>query len=360
MIKNHKGKALLSSVVILLPILYGLFMWDQLPANMVSHWGGDGVADGTASKGFVVFALPLILLGVHWLCLLLSGLDRKSAQMNPKLITLIYGIMPVFSLLINGSIYSIALEKEWDLFQILTVVLGVMFMVMGNYMPKTTRNRTMGIKLQWTLGNDENWNKTHRLAGRIWFLGGIVVIVLAIASAKIAMMALLAMILILVAVPVAYSYALYKQHQKAGIAYEAIGDTKSEKMTQRIGAIAVPLILAAVGILMVVGDVSVSFTDTECTIAATFAQTVTVRYDSVDTLEYRESFDIGAREMGFGSPRLSVGTFKNEEFGRYTLYAYTQGEGAVILKQDGNVLVFVGKTAEETKAIYNTLLEKMQ
>ena len=63
--------------------------------------------------------------------------------------------------------------------------------------------------------------------------------------------------------------------------------------------------------------------------------------------------------MGFGSPRLSTGTFTNDEFGRYTIYAYTRGEGAVVLKRGDKVLVIVGKTAEETKAIYDTLAAKV-
>ena len=78
------------------------------------------------------------------------------------------------------------------------------------------------------------------------------------------------------------------------------------------------------------------------------------------SVEYRESFEAGSRETGFGSPRLSTGTFKNEEFGRYTLYAYTNGEGAVVLKKGEKTLVIVGKNAEETKMIYETLKEKVQ
>ena len=64
--------------------------------------------------------------------------------------------------------------------------------------------------------------------------------------------------------------------------------------------------------------------------------------------------------MGFGSVRLSTGTFQNDEFGRYTLYAYTGGEGAVVLKRDGKILVIVGKTAEDTQAIYDTLSAKIK
>ena len=81
MIKNHKKKAIISSVIILLPMLLGIVFWNQLPESMVSHWGGDGVADGTAPKTFIVFGMPLLLLAIHWLCLGLTCLDKKSAQL---------------------------------------------------------------------------------------------------------------------------------------------------------------------------------------------------------------------------------------------------------------------------------------
>jgi hypothetical protein len=76
-------------------------------------------------------------------------------------------------------------------------------------------------------------------------------------------------------------------------------------------------------------------------------------------VEFREEFAVGSRYMGFGSPTISTGVFQNDEFGQYTLYAYTNGEGCVILRQDDNVLVIVGKTLAETKDIYDSLAVKI-
>jgi hypothetical protein len=69
---------------------------------------------------------------------------------------------------------------------------------------------------------------------------------------------------------------------------------------------------------------------------------------------------MGSREWGFGSPRLSTGVFQNKEFGRYTLYAYTNGEGCIVLQKGDEVLVIVGKNLEETKAIYDDLMAKVK
>lgn len=360
MIKNHKWKAIISSVVILLPMLFGLIVWNQLPANMISHWGGDGVADGTAPKAFMVFGMPLILLAFQWLMLLLESVLQKDRPQNHKIVSIMYGIVPATSLVVHIFIYSVALEKNWDLFALIPVLIGVLFMYIGNYLPKTTRNRTMGIKLRWTMGNDENWQKTHRLGGKLWFWGGLLMLGSALLPIKYTIAAMIAMIVMGVAVPTIYSYSIYKKHKAEGIEYEPVFNKKSDKVAFWITAIVVPLILAGVAVLMFTGNIEVTYGETDFQIVASYADDLTVSYEEVETIEYRESFDIGAREIGFGSPRLSTGTFKNEEFGRYTIYAYTQGEGAVVLKNGGDVLVIVGKTAEDTKAIYDTLTEKIE
>lgn len=359
MIKNHKWKAIISSVVILLPALFGLAVWNQLPDSMVSHWGSDGVADGTAPKAFMVFGLPLIMLALQWLMLLVSAFWDKRPQ-NDKIAKISYGIIPVASLAVNFSIYSVALDKEWNLFVLIPVFIGAMFVFIGNYLPKTTRNRTMGIKLRWTMGNDENWNKTHRLGGKIWFWGGLVIIATALLPFKVTIAAMIAMILVSTIVPTVYSYSIYKKHKAEGIEYEPVFNQKGNKVTKWVSMVIVPVTLIAVAVLMFTGNIEVTYTETDFKITASYMDDLTVRYEDVDSVEYREDFSVGHREMGFGSPRLSMGTFQNEEFGRYTIYAYTQGEGAVVLKQGEKVLVIVGRNAEETKLIYDTLSARIK
>ena len=359
MIKNHKWKAVISSLVIVLPMLFGLIMWNRLPDNMVSHWGADGVADGSASKGFMVFGVPVIMLAIHWLMLLLESVFQKHKQQNNKLVALCYGIIPAFSLVIHAFIYSVALEKDWNLTSMIPILIGVLFMLIGNYLPKTTRNRTMGIKLRWTMGNDENWNKTHRLGGQLWFWDGLVIMASALLPVKITIAVMIAMIAVSVIVPTAYSYSIYKKHRAEGIEYEPVFNQKSDKAAFWISAVMVPLILVGVAVLMFTGDIEITYKETEFQIVASYMDDLTVRYEEVESVEYRETFDAGVREMGYGSARLSMGTFKNDEFGRYTIYAYTKGEGAVVLKKGDHILVIVGKTAEDTRAIYETLAEKI-
>ena len=131
-----------------------------------------------------MFGFPLLLLAINWLMLFLSLVIDKKNDQNEKMVRICYSIMPALSLVVHTAIYSVALGKEWDFVAIIPVLLGVMLLAIGNYMPKTTRNRTMGIKLHWTMGNDENWNKTHRLGGKILFWGGLAVIASAVLPIK--------------------------------------------------------------------------------------------------------------------------------------------------------------------------------
>ena len=360
MIKKYKWQLLISSVVILLPILFGVIFWNRLPVSMTSHWGADGVADGTASKTFVVFGLPLILLALNWLLLFLSLVVDKKNNQNEKMIRICYSIIPALSLVVHTAIYSVALGKEWDFIAIIPVFLGAMFLLIGNYMPKTTRNRTMGIKLHWTMGNDENWQKTHRLGGKIYFWSGLAVMASAILPVKLMIAVMIAIIAVSVIVPTVYSYSIYKKHKAEGVEYEPVFNTKTDKAAIRISAVMVPLILVGVAVLMFTGNIELTYHETDFQIVASYADDLTVKYDEIDSIEYRDRFDAGSRYMGFGSVRLSTGTFQNDEFGRYTLYAYTGGEGAVVLKRDGKILVIVGKTAEDTQAIYDTLSAKIK
>ncbi|MBQ1580401.1 MAG: SdpI family protein, partial [Firmicutes bacterium] len=93
---------------------------------------------------------------------------------------------------------------------IVPVLVGILFVVIGNYLPKTKQSYTMGIKLPWTLASEENWNRTHRLAGFLWVIGGILLILLTLLRLWNTWTFLLVIIPMSV-VPMIYSYLLYRK-----------------------------------------------------------------------------------------------------------------------------------------------------
>lgn len=171
--KQRKTLILLTSILVLAPVLIGILFWPQLPERMAVHFGEGNRADGWSSKPFAVFGIPAFLLGIHLLCMVLVQNDPRKKNISRRLLELVCWFVPVISWMCCLSIYGAALGMEVDVGLIANLVIGILFLLVGNYLPKSRQNYTAGIRIPWTLHSEENWNRTHRLAGKLWFLAGI-------------------------------------------------------------------------------------------------------------------------------------------------------------------------------------------
>lgn len=214
MLGENRSKIILSSIVILLPVLFGLLLWNELPDTMATHWGADGNADGFSAKALAVFGLPVMLLLIHLVCLLFTVMDQRKRNQNKKVLRIIFWIIPVISLFANGIVYAAAFGKTFDVILLIPVMLGVMLILIGNYMPKIKQNRTIGIRISWTLNNEENWNKTHRLGGKVWVIGGLAMLFSVFLPLNAVVPTEVCVIITVTVIPIVYSYRIYKNHQK--------------------------------------------------------------------------------------------------------------------------------------------------
>lgn len=210
MIKQRKTTLILTSIFILVPIVIGIVLWNQLPDTMATHWGVDNEANGFSSKTFTVFGMPAVLLAIHWICILATKLDKKSQNINPKIFSLVLWICPALSLLMSTIVYLTAMGKEIKVGFIVILFMGLLFIIIGNYLPKCKQSYTMGIKLPWTLKDEENWNKTHRFAGPLWVIGGVGILATAIFESFILFFSI---VVLMVIVPTVYSYLQYKKNK---------------------------------------------------------------------------------------------------------------------------------------------------
>ncbi|MGM9951746.1 MAG: SdpI family protein [Lysinibacillus sp.] len=361
MIENNKWKLIVSSVVVLLPILAGLFLWNELPEQMTTHWGADGNADGWSSRTFAVVGLPLILLAVHWVCIFLTAKDPKNKDQNRKVFGMVLWICPVVSIFASGITYAAAFGKEFNMDIIVLLLIGLMFVVIGNYLPKCKQNYTIGIRVKWTLANEENWNATHRVGGKVWVIGGLLLMVCVFLPKAMIPWVLMIVLPILAVVPIVYSYVYYKKQVAAGTAPEkaTVPISKWSKLISAVVLTGVTIMTAVLLVVLFTGNIEVQYGDTYFTLEASYWDDLTVEYAAIDSIEYRESCEAGSRVNGFGSPRLSMGAFQNDEFGNYTRYSYTKCESCVVLTVDGKILVVSGADAESTKAIYENLLTRL-
>ena len=216
MIKVNKKKLIITSIVILVPIIAGMILWNDLPNKIPTHWNAAGEVDGWSSKAFAVFGLPGFLFAVHWVCVLASSADPKKQNIEGKVLNIVLWICPVISVLGAVLMYGTALGMEFRVEKIIPSLVGVVFIVIGNYLPKCKQSYTMGIKLPWTLNDEENWNRTHRLGGKLWVVCGLVVILSMFLPNKFMVAIFLSVVAVAVFVPTVYSYLLFREKEKRG------------------------------------------------------------------------------------------------------------------------------------------------
>lgn len=208
MIKKNLKVLIITSLVILLPILAGVILWNQLPEQIPTHWNSVGEIDGWSSKPFAVFGLPLIMLTAQWLCVLGTGADPKKGNHSDKIVHLVLWIIPVINILLSVITYAVALGKEVRVEVIMPVFIGLVLAIVGNYLPKCKQNYTIGIKIPWTLNSEENWNKTHRFAGWLWTICGLVIMLTGFLGG---FEFFLGIVLVMVFAPFIYSYLLHRK-----------------------------------------------------------------------------------------------------------------------------------------------------
>lgn len=206
---TFKRSAWICLALCLLAFGFAARMYPQLPEAVPTHWGATGKVNGYMDKPWGVFLMPLVTLVVWLLMLTLPRIAPKGYRLDSFL-----GAYGAILLAIVGTMFALtvlvllqAAGMHFDLPHLSTMAVGVLLIVLGNYMGKLRKNFFIGVRTPWTLANDEVWVRTHHLAGWLFVLagavcvispafgGGVLVFVIAVASAAL--------------IPAGYSYFLY-------------------------------------------------------------------------------------------------------------------------------------------------------
>ena len=201
-------KVILTSVITLSPMIIGMILWNRLPDTVETHFAMDNTANGWSSKITAVVGIPAFLTLAQLFVAVVTANDPKRKSINDRFMGMILWIVPLCSLFCCLTIYARALGNSLDISMIGSVLVGVIFIVTGNYMHKIKQNFTLGIKIPWTLHREENWNRTHRLSSWLWILCGFIFMICGLFKLEnIQMITIAATVLI----PVVYSFILFRK-----------------------------------------------------------------------------------------------------------------------------------------------------
>jgi len=201
--------------IVLLPFLYLAYVWNQLPAQVPLHYNIKGEVDRYGDKSELILIPIMTSLLIYVIFVAVPHIDPKKQiqKMGKKYDTLKWVITTFMSVLALFIIYIAKNESIANPNYIL-LLCGVLFILLGNYFKTIKANYFIGIRTPWTLENESVWKETHKLGGKIWFAGGLLVILSSlIFDERTNFIIFMTIIAVMVLVPVIYSYLLFKKQR---------------------------------------------------------------------------------------------------------------------------------------------------
>ncbi|WP_397362017.1 SdpI family protein [Olleya sp. R77988] len=200
-------------IIILLPFIYLAYIWNGLPETVPTHWNASGEIDGYSSKSMLILIPILLPLLVYVILTLAPKIDPKKKidnkgkkYSNIKLLLTLF--MSALSLFILYSSKSQTVTNP----NIIFLLIGLLFTILGNFMKTFKPNYFIGIRTPWTLENETVWKKTHELGGKIWFVGGLLIVCLSLILSKQTNATVFILTTTIMAlVPIIYSYLEFKK-----------------------------------------------------------------------------------------------------------------------------------------------------
>ncbi len=205
-------------VAVLALVGFVIWAWPQLPARMATHWNAEFQPDGWTSKGVAAGLFPGLALAL-WLGLpLLRRIDPKRenyARWEPTF-WLVLNLVVLMLSAIEAATIAYNLGWPVEMRQVILILIGMLFVGLGNYLPRVRPNWWIGIRTPWSLSSDVVWRETHRLGGRTMVLGGLVMVGAAFVPTRLASPVSLVALGVAVGVPTVYSYLLWRREAGAG------------------------------------------------------------------------------------------------------------------------------------------------
>ncbi|ASS76124.1 hypothetical protein CIG75_14925 [Tumebacillus algifaecis] len=205
-------KHILPLLFIVISIAASIWVYPQLPDQVPTHWGPSGEVDDYSSKSSAVWFSPILMILIYALLVFMPRIDPKRAnyQRFSSTLTLVNTLLMLIFLGIQGAVISQWLGYDFNMSLFAPLLVGVLFLVLGNYMPRFQQNYAFGVRTPWTLANEEVWRKTHHFAGRAFVICGVLLLLSLLLPSSWHFPALLILVLGSTLLIIASSYYFYK------------------------------------------------------------------------------------------------------------------------------------------------------
>tara|TARA_R110000868_G_scaffold95865_9_gene263524 strand:- start:1286 stop:1933 length:648 start_codon:yes stop_codon:yes gene_type:complete len=171
--------------IVLIPFIYLAYIWNSLPETVPTHWNYKGEIDAWGKKSSLILIMFLLPVLTYVLFSIIPFIDpkKKIQAMENKYHNLKFMMTLFMSALAIFILYSVK-EQSITNPAFIILAIGLLYIILGNYMKTLKANYFIGIRTPWTLENESVWKKTHALAGKLWFIGGLAIIISSLTTNK--------------------------------------------------------------------------------------------------------------------------------------------------------------------------------
>lgn len=213
--QNNKSNTwILSSLVLtIISVIGTIFIYSKLPLQIPTHFGISGQPDAWSDKPFIFFTalLPVALIGLLYITPKIDP-KRSSYAKHAKAYNILILAITLFLIGIHWLTIFFALGYNLSIDKFIMIGLGILFIILGNYMPQVRSNYTFGVKTPWALADENNWRATQRFGGYMFIVMGICSLLLIFVPAQIAFILLMIVIFGGTISCFLYSYFYFKKH----------------------------------------------------------------------------------------------------------------------------------------------------
>ena len=204
--------------IVLMPFVYLAFIWNTLPNKVPTHWNYKGEVDHWGDKFSLIGMLFMLPVLVYIILLVAPKIDPKKriALMGGKYYQLKFILVLIMSMLALFILY-IAKNQSVSNPNLNLAFVGIFVLALGNYFKVVQPNYFIGIRTPWTLENNEVWKLTHFFASKLWFVGGLLIILITLTfPEQFVIYAFASVFGVILIVPMVYSYIKFKELEKKG------------------------------------------------------------------------------------------------------------------------------------------------
>lgn len=205
----------LIAIIIILPLPFIAFYWNQFPEQIPIHFNHSGKPDNYGDKWWSLLLFPVINAAVYLLFRILPYIDpaKRNYALFLSKFRIIQLTIHAFLTFIFFLIAFYALGVHMNMEKVVLYAVMTLFLILGNYMGNIRQNYFIGIRTPWTLANETVWIKTHRLSAKLWVYATLIMMVV-VAFLEHPYNVFIAYVLIIALIPTAYSYILFRKNQQ--------------------------------------------------------------------------------------------------------------------------------------------------